>query len=96
MTPKEKAEEIINVLTNRNGFNDPWYNLDGEIQNEIIDEIVNILSTNSMFEQIKSLKTYDVYEKGYLGEGVQEIEIENLQGDYIKTTDIKKIMNHEY
>lgn len=44
MTPKEKAEDIIKVLTNRNGFNDIWYNLDEGIQHEIIDEIEYILN----------------------------------------------------
>ena len=40
---KETAEKIITALTNRSGFNDIWYNLDEDIQNEITDEIVNIL-----------------------------------------------------
>lgn len=42
-TLEEIANKIIDNLTNRSGFNDLWYNLDEDIQDEIKDEIVNIL-----------------------------------------------------
>jgi hypothetical protein len=40
---KEIVEKMINALNDRGGFDDWWYNIDEEIQNEITDELVNIL-----------------------------------------------------
>ena len=45
-----------------------------------------------VIERLKSLRSFDVQEAGYYGEGVEEIDYENLTGDYISVKDIKKII----
>jgi len=45
-----------------------------------------------VIERLKSLRSFDVHEAGYYGEGVEEIDYENLTGDYISVKDIKKII----
>ncbi len=46
-----------------------------------------------VIERLKSLRSFDVQEVGYYGEGVEEIDHENLTGDYISVKDIKKIID---
>lgn len=41
--PTYKAWKIIGELKDRSGFDDWWYNIDNDIQDEIFDEIVEIL-----------------------------------------------------
>ena len=41
MSNIEKAREIIDELNGRKGFDDWWYNIDEDIQEEIIEEIAN-------------------------------------------------------
>ena len=43
MTPKLKAKEILDMLSNRSGFGDIIDNLDEDIMDEIIEEIVTII-----------------------------------------------------
>lgn len=40
---KKCALEIIDSLCDRGGFDDWWYNLDDEIETEIISELENII-----------------------------------------------------
>jgi hypothetical protein len=40
---KKCAMEIIDRLCDRNGFDDWWFNLDDDIEKEIIQEIENII-----------------------------------------------------
>jgi hypothetical protein len=40
---KEIVEDLIGELTNRSGFDDWWYSIDEEIQEEIIEELVTVL-----------------------------------------------------
>ena len=42
-----------------------------------------------VIERLKSLRSFDVQEAGYYGEGVEEVDYANLTGDYIS---IKKII----
>jgi hypothetical protein len=48
---------------------------------------------HAVIERLKSLRSFDVQEAGYYGEGVEEIDYENLTGDYISVKDIKKIID---
>jgi hypothetical protein len=41
---KEKAELIIIALNDRSGFDDWWCNIDEDIQDEIIEELIKIIS----------------------------------------------------
>lgn len=66
---KETAEKIITALTNRSGFNDLWYNLDEDIQNEITDEIVNILPIPDVSV---SFADYLISDFEMVSEGVEE------------------------
>jgi hypothetical protein len=43
MTPQEKAEAIIDMLSSRGGFDGWWGNIDDDIQEEIIEEITKII-----------------------------------------------------
>lgn len=45
-----------------------------------------------VIERLKSLRSFDVQEAGYYGEGVEEVDYANLTGDYISVKDIKKII----
>ena len=40
---KKTVLEIIDSLCNRNGFDDWWYNIDDDIQNEITEELEDII-----------------------------------------------------
>tara|TARA_R110000772_G_C13310268_1_gene440127 strand:- start:35820 stop:36269 length:450 start_codon:yes stop_codon:yes gene_type:complete len=40
---KKTTSEILDALCNRNGFDDWWYNLDDDIEQEIEQEIFNII-----------------------------------------------------
>ena len=40
---KKCVAEIIDSLCDRNGFDDWWYNLDDEIENEIISSLEEII-----------------------------------------------------
>lgn len=61
-----------------------------------IQEYIRHLESDSflqlVIERLKSLRSFDVQEAGYYGEGVEEIDYENLTGDYISVKDIKKII----
>ena len=45
MTPQEKAEAIIDMLSSRGGFDGWWGNIDDDTQEEIIEEITKIMKT---------------------------------------------------
>ena len=45
-----------------------------------------------VIERLKSLNSCDVQEVGYYGEGLEERSFEHLTGDYIRTEDVKKII----
>jgi hypothetical protein len=40
---KKCVLEIIDALCNRNGFDDWWYNLDDDIEKEIVKELEDII-----------------------------------------------------
>ena len=54
--------------------------------------IKKALSIHDVIERLKALRSFDVQEAGYYGQGVEEIDYENLTGDYISVKDIKKII----
>lgn len=40
------VEEILTELNGRKGFDDWWYNIDEEIQDEIKDDLIEIVKNN--------------------------------------------------
>lgn len=42
---RDLAEMIIDLLCDRQGFDDLWYQIDGETQEEILDELEELLMT---------------------------------------------------
>lgn len=45
---KELIEKIIGELNGRKGFDDWWYNIDEDIQEEITETLVNILPIHNV------------------------------------------------
>jgi hypothetical protein len=49
----EIIDEIINNLCDRSGFDDWWWNIGEDIQNEIKEEMLNIIKSKKYLESKK-------------------------------------------
>lgn len=67
---KELIEKIIDELNGRKGFDDWWYDLDEDIQEEITETLVNILPIHSV-----SGCYCDDCEKALIGGGGDELHL---------------------
>ena len=64
---KKCVYKILDAFCNRAGFDDWWYNLDGEIEEEIINEIEDIISkrinNTKEIEYFKSEEAQELFQK---------------------------------